>query len=176
MKRHRWVTLYDRIKHIENPIGVELGVHRAEMSENLLKLHPGLTLIMIDAWSHDTYEGVDESAASETSRRDFQEKCDDNYHFAVNRVKDYKTQIIRMKSLKAVRLFKDRSLDFIFVDAAHDYTSVKRDIIAWSHKVKVGGIISGHDYDLFPGVTKAVDELLVGVEFDEDYTYFAEVQ
>ena len=176
MKRHRWVTLYDRIKDIENPIGVELGVHRAEMSENLLKLHPGLTLIMIDAWSHDTYEGVDESAASETSRRDFQEKCDDNYKHAKRCVEGFSTQIIRMKSLEAVRLFKDRSLDFVFVDAAHDEKSVKRDITAWSHKIKVGGIICGHDYDLFPGVTKAVDALLVCVEFDEDYTYFAEVQ
>jgi len=177
MKRHRWVTLYDRIKDIQYPVGVELGVHRAEMSENLLKLHPGLTLTMIDAWSRDTYEGVDPSAASEESRKIYQDKCEENFNFTRERVEQFngRIYIIREKSLNAVKLFPDRSLDFVFIDAAHDYASVKKDISAWIKKIKVGGIICGHDYDLFPGVTKAVDELLWGVEFDEDYTWFTEV-
>jgi hypothetical protein len=45
----------------------------------------------------------------------------------------------------------------VFIDAAHDYKSVKQDI-AWA--VSTGcPVISGHDYDeIHPGVVKAVDE------------------
>lgn len=51
--------------------------------------------------------------------------------------------------------------DFVFIDAAHDYDSVKSDIEAWLPKVKPGGILAGHDYcDSWPGVMKAVDELI----------------
>ena len=41
------------------------------------------------------------------------------------------------------------------------YTHVKQDILAWSKKVRIGGIISGHNYGRphLPGVKQAVDEL-----------------
>jgi hypothetical protein len=39
---------------------------------------------------------------------------------------------------------------------------VKADIIAWRSRVKIGGWLSGDDYDpiKWPGVIRAVDELL----------------
>jgi len=36
--------------------------------------------------------------------------------------------------------------DFVFIDAGHDYTSVKADIEAWWPKVKEGGTIAGDDF------------------------------
>jgi predicted O-methyltransferase YrrM len=47
--------------------------------------------------------------------------------------------------------------DFVFIDAAHDYESVKRDIAAWTPKVKPGGVIAGHDRGM-EGVARAVRE------------------
>lgn len=47
--------------------------------------------------------------------------------------------------------------DAVFIDAAHDYESVKADIAAWLPKVKPGGFFGGHDIDA-PGVKQAVDE------------------
>jgi predicted O-methyltransferase YrrM len=49
--------------------------------------------------------------------------------------------------------------DIVFIDADHSYESVKKDIKAYTPKVKHGGMLSGHDID-FPGVNKAVNELI----------------
>jgi hypothetical protein len=66
---------------------------------------------------------------------------------------------IRSTSVDAAKLYKDNSLDFVFIDAEHSYESVREDIDAWLPKIKKGGIISGHDYSKhWPGVVKAVDE------------------
>jgi predicted O-methyltransferase YrrM len=53
--------------------------------------------------------------------------------------------------------FADGSMDFIFIDAAHDYDSVVKDLAAWWPKLKPGGIFAGHDYP-WHEVEKAVDE------------------
>ena len=54
-------------------------------------------------------------------------------------------------------------MDLVFIDANHSYEAVKADIQAWRPQITGGGIICGHDYtDSWPGVKKAVDELLPG--------------
>ena len=58
-----------------------------------------------------------------------------------------------------VSLFEDEYFDFVFIDADHKYESVKQDIDDWFPKVKVGGILAGHDYAISQhGIRKAVDE------------------
>jgi MoaA/NifB/PqqE/SkfB family radical SAM enzyme len=47
----------------------------------------------------------------------------------------------------------------IFIDGAHDYESVKSDILCWKDKLIDGGIIAFHDY-YFPSVSRAIDELI----------------
>lgn len=80
-------------------------------------------------------------------------------------LKDY-YRFIRMESCVASKIFKDNSLDFIYIDASHEYEDVKQDIIHWLPKLKGGGIIAGDDYGNpdFPGVHRAVFELLDGYE------------
>jgi hypothetical protein len=53
-------------------------------------------------------------------------------------------------------------LDWVHLDARHDYESVKADIKAWLPKVKSGGWLTGDDYDndKWPGVVSAVKEML----------------
>jgi len=68
---------------------------------------------------------------------------------------------LRMSSLEASRKFEDKSLDFVFIDASHEYEDVCMDIDTWKPKVKPGGFLCGHDYsDAFPGVKRAVNEKL----------------
>ena len=65
--------------------------------------------------------------------------------------------IVRSISWEAADLYPDNSIDFVFVDACHDYDSVSKDIFAWYPKVKVGGIIAGHDIEA-ADVKRAVRE------------------
>jgi hypothetical protein len=56
--------------------------------------------------------------------------------------------------------FNATSVDFVYIDACHDYPKVRMDILAWLPRVRPGGTIAGHDYDeSHGGVTKAVDEI-----------------
>ena len=72
-------------------------------------------------------------------------------------IKDIITPV-KMTSLEASETFEDETFDFIFIDAAHDYENVLKDMTAWYPKLKNGGLFSGHDYGTWAGVTKAVDE------------------
>lgn len=66
----------------------------------------------------------------------------------------------RMSSQVAYKEFDDRSIDFLFIDGAHDYDSVWADLNNWYDKVKLGGICSGHDYrkKMKEGVIAAVND------------------
>ena len=73
-------------------------------------------------------------------------------------LKKYK-QIVWVKkfSVDAVKDFKDKSVNFVYIDANHQYEFVKEDIEVWLPKVKKGGILGGHDYNE-AGVKQAVNE------------------
>jgi len=69
--------------------------------------------------------------------------------------------LIKGHSLDVVDNYEDESIDFCFIDGSHEYGDVKKDIIAWLPKVKKGGMLAGHDYDIsWKGVMNAVDETL----------------
>ena len=56
----------------------------------------------------------------------------------------------------------NRSYDFIFIDASHDYESVKNDILTWNEHLNPNGLIAGHDYQ-WSSVRKAVDEIFLNL-------------
>jgi predicted O-methyltransferase YrrM len=72
----------------------------------------------------------------------------------------------RMTTNEAVHLFKDESLDGVFIDADHSYEAVKKDIADWIPKIRRGGILAGHDYiQTFGGVVQAVNESFPNMDF-----------
>jgi len=57
-----------------------------------------------------------------------------------------------------------RQFPLVFIDAAHDYESVKEDIKNWLPKVCKGGVLAGHDIT-WDSVRQAVEE-----NFGKDYS------
>ena len=55
-------------------------------------------------------------------------------------------EFIKDISSNAVKRFKDNELDFVYIDASHSFNDIWRDINLWYPKVKIGGILAGHDY------------------------------
>jgi len=69
--------------------------------------------------------------------------------------------IVKLKGYSSTmsRMFSNNFLDFVYIDARHDYHSVYNDINCWLPKVKKGGWIGGHDYcKEWPGVMRAVNQ------------------
>jgi len=81
---------------------------------------------------------------------------------------------VRSSSLNSVNLYENRSLDFVFIDASHEYDDVKKDILSWYPKIKKGGIIAGHDFTTFEGVKQAVHELIIdkGMNYSLNNSYW----
>ncbi len=78
-------------------------------------------------------------------------------------------------SEEAALSFADGLLDFVYIDGCHMYESVKRDIAVWLPKVRAGGFIGGHDFNM-DGVRAAVAESLGDVESDfEDMSWIRAV-
>ena len=140
--------------------GAEIGVKLGVYSDSLLRSWHGEELVSIDPWlSADPDEYVDRSNVS-------QDEFDRYYEETRQRLSRHgsRSTIWRMTSVEAAARVEDQSFDFVYIDARHDYDSVKEDLEAWYAKVRPGGILAGHDYvdgDLPQGefyVKSAVDE------------------
>jgi|SRR3990167_4036327 len=126
--------------------GAEIGTDQGVYAEILLKTIPNLTLHCIDPWKAKAYE-----SNQQPESRVNQEFFDKRYEETLDRLKDYPNYvIIRKPSMEAVNLFKDNSLDFVYIDGNHDFLNVTQDIHYWLNKVRPGGILSGHDYVRYP--------------------------
>ena len=70
--------------------------------------------------------------------------------------------IIIADSMTAAEFFADASIDWVHLDARHDYASLTSDIASWLPKVKKGGWLTGDDYDYakWPEVIAAVADAL----------------
>ena len=140
--------------------GAEIGVKLGKYSDLLLSTWNGAKLISIDPWLEaEPDEYVDRANVQQDQHQRFFEATRSRLakHGA-------RSEIWRRTSTEAAGHVADRSLDFVYIDARHDYDSVIEDLAAWFPKLRPGGLIAGHDYvdGDFPqgvfGVKRAVDE------------------
>ena len=117
--------------------GAEIGVALGEYSEVLLKGIPCLKLHSIDPWMFYPL-------LNNFRKQKYQEWA---YLETVKRLSPYNCNIVRKYSMDAAKDFPDNSLDFVFIDGDHRFEFVTNDIAQWSRKVKINGIVSGHDFD-----------------------------
>jgi hypothetical protein len=151
--------------------GVEVGVRNGDFSKDVLMLSNMSMMHMVDPW-----EQQDPNKYKDISNRDSSHQ-DKIYNDLVDFMKKNhpnRHKFHRGYSVDKAKDFYDNSLDFVYIDARHDYEGVKEDLEAWWPKLKIGGLFAGHDFvkdgivkegDF--GVQKAVHEFAnkVGKEF-----------
>lgn len=126
--------LYNRLGR-----GAEIGVRYGLFSRTLAKYYKG-TILCVDKWEDREIEEVSTVVLES-----------EQFH-------RWKGDSISVASVTGFE-----SLDFVYLDAGHEYENIKADFEAWYTKVRPGGIIAGHDYghdNEFPGVKKYIDELI----------------
>lgn len=129
-------TLAKMLNELDYRVGAEVGVAQGKHAKMLLENNPQIKLFLIDPW--DIYPGYDMYGIK---IRGYEKLCR-------RRLTPYEKQVryIKKQSMDAVGMFPDNSLDFVFIDAAHDFRHIAEDIVEWSPKVRVGGLVYGHDF------------------------------
>ena len=139
-------TLASWLRALDFKIGVEVGVQRGLYSEVLCRENPQMKVYGVDPWmSYLTCDSEEHRRKSQSHAP--QPLCDQFYEETKKRMSAYPNyEIIKEYSVDAVKRFADNSIDFVYIDANHEYSFVMDDIVEWSKKIRNGGIISGHDY------------------------------
>lgn len=130
----------------------EVGVAAGDFSAKILEICKPDTLHLIDPWGDDSIQNYSEKSYKNVLSR-FEKEI------ASGQVK-----VHRAFSSEILPTFADDYLDWIYIDAGHDYQSVADELQLSTRIVKDAGLISGHDYIRWVdpttryGVMEAVNE------------------
>jgi len=139
-------------------VGCEVGVEKGTHAENILKELDIKRLYLVDSYT-PFYQWEKQPVNAEMHN--------DYKRLSLERLKKWEKKIVWIykTSEEACKEIPDNSLDFVYIDANHQYEYVIEDIKFWDPKVKDGGwsywyMIAGHDYNLYENdVNKAVHEI-----------------
>ena len=136
-------------------VGLEVGVAKGTNARYMLSNLSIKKLYLIDPYfkQSDEFDGAGERPYIKgTEHPDAQE-------IAKKLLKSFEDKIEWLVGVteQVIDKVPDNSLDFCYIDGCHEYESVKLDIELCYPKVKVGGVLGGHDFvEDHPGVVKAV--------------------
>jgi len=159
-----WGSMYyDVIPSLINKFGftslVEVGVAFGGHLDSILEKTKIEKVYGVDSYF---LQNTSTDSFSYDSKNYIQSDYDNLYIFTKQRLSKYgkRVDLIRKSSIDAAKEFEKESLDIVFIDAEHTYNGVKQDLETWEEKIRISGVISGHDYNHpnFPGVKEAVDE------------------
>lgn len=152
MPFYRYVATIDRFTRFVE-VGVYTGASCAFLARQLLDRGAKFELYAVDLWDQVNTETDYERQVGTPIWNEFIDRLRRDGLFEHVRV-------LKAESAKAAEQFADGSVDFAFIDANHEKPHVIADIKAWLPKIRVGGMLAGHDYGEPCGVKEAVDELL----------------
>ena len=170
--KHRAQVLADLISAHGLNRGAEIGVGSGPTSNALLELFRNLQWIAVDHWPegyplHPPSRGLRTAEDQIRIRR--------SYMSVLSRFSP-RLCLIEKPSVEAARDVDDGSLDIVFIDGDHSYEGCRDDILAWLPKLRKGGWLTGHDYyPAFPGVMRAVDELIDKPILGDDFVWMVQV-
>ena len=148
----RWDWLEGIIRQNGWTSGAELGVFKGDTFLHLLRTCPQLTLIGVDLWAEQP--GV--AGQEDKLGRDFDGLLKSIRAQTANM--GDRARIIQGHTLEVADHIEDGSLDFVFVDADHEASAVRADIMAWQSKLKPTGKMTGHDIN-WPSVLRVVSDI-----------------
>lgn len=156
--------LVQRVKRDGKPVlVVEVGSFLGYTAKHLLNSAENVHVVCVDTWFGTN---GDQAAIQQMTRdvfADFQANCREE--IAAKRIESLRGMSTSVAASLAKTEYAGK-FDLVYIDAAHDYESVKADIEAWLPLLRDGGILCGHDFDvcnnagevMFPGVRQAVEE------------------
>jgi hypothetical protein len=172
--KRRWIVLHELLKDKNPKVGAEIGIQEGKMTFEVLTLLPSIeTYYAIDPWLW--YPEYEESVTKRNRKRWNQASQDKFFNNFKNRSIQFKKRlkVLKMLSSEAAEHIPDGSLDFCFIDGNHSYEYVKEDIQLYLPKMKVGGLLGGHDYGHPRGkVKKAVGEMFDDFFLDKNKTWW----
>jgi hypothetical protein len=118
----------------------EIGVARGDFALTVLSQWQGKRYHMIDPWAPQDPEVYRETQRSEEEQAYFHARC------MIISVDDPRVHLFRALSEDAAPRFQDGELDCVYIDGNHSYRAVMADCDAWWPKVRIGGIMGGHDF------------------------------
>jgi len=131
------VLVVDRVELLRRlPAGgivMECGVDEGKLSRQIVQISNPSQLILVDTWATRRFN----SSKLEMIQREFTEE-----------ISRGNVRIARMTSLDALRATADESLDWIYIDTDHSYSTTRDELLLAAQKVKRNGYICGHDYTL----------------------------
>lgn len=130
--------------------GTYLGNTAAFIVNNLIKNEKKFTLYTIDNFLYNNISNKQKSIDS--SYKGYENYLENIRELEVeNHIKT-----IISDSIEAINIFTDNSVYCLFIDDAHSYDHVKKQLDLWIPKMAKYGIIIGDDYE--SGVAKAFNE------------------
>jgi hypothetical protein len=127
------------LKLLDSPIICEVGVRLGDNFRNIL-VDNIKTAYAVDIWKETSIIGQNDGKCKQTELNMQYENFKNEYK------DDNRVVIIRDFSEKAALEFPNNYFDFVYLDADHTYEAVKKDLESWYPKIKIGGVLSGHDY------------------------------
>ncbi len=144
---------YELIKLLPpNPVTVELGVAEGNFSRDIMRDWKPSLHYLVDMW---------ESAPSFPGDAGMDQGWHNrNYNSVIEKMGPFKNyRILRGPTTAMAGSVENVTVDLVYIDACHSYECVKNDIAAWWPKLKSGGIMAFHDYEMpHYGVKMAVTE------------------
>jgi len=164
MKGHHSESLRDMLIDIPHAIGCEVGVYEGITTNRMLDMLPNIKrYYTVDTWDiYTLYDGTQFKKPKNPTRKSWHNSITNFFENTKNN--QHRIVSLRMPSTEAINHIEDESLDWVFIDANHQYEYIKENLEIWIPKVKQGGLVSGHDYgnpketNRNWGITKAVDE------------------
>lgn len=150
--------LKELLPDISEAVCVELGVAEGLFSSDILSW--GVKkLYSVDLWESHPERPGDVASPQEWHTANYQ-----NVKKLLSKFGD-RSEILRGFTTVMAQLVPNLSCDLVYVDADHSYIGVKNDINSWWPKLKNGGVMAFHDYEMdHYGVKQAVNEFASGLD------------